>query len=107
MTRPIPKMAEPGREGVPVGFDPAESHMIVRYGRLHVRAAPFRQMFLMKLYAARASDYDDMVRLWPRTGFLSPRQAVAAYQGAYPHAPEDQHLQSYGDQIAVEAEQIR
>ena len=91
----------------PSGFDPAESRMIVRYGRLHVRAAPFRQVFLMKLYAARAPDYDDMVRLWPHTGFQSPQQAVAAYQEAYPHAPEDEHLQSYVEQIATEAEQIR
>ena len=60
-------------------------------------------MFLMKLYAARAIDRPDMIRLWPHTGFTSPGQAVERYWDAYPHAREDDHLESFVAAIAKSA----
>ena len=51
----------------------------------------------MKLHATRArtSDVEDMVVLWPRTGFASAAQAVALYYEAYPLAEEDPFLAAY------------
>jgi len=64
---------------------------------LRVLGAPLDQAFLMKLHATRArtSDVEDMVVLWPRTGFASAAQAVALYYEAYPLAEEDPFLAAY------------
>jgi hypothetical protein len=48
-------------------------------GRLRVLGAPLDQVFLMKLSASRASDLDDLVRLWPHCGFTSAATVVHAY----------------------------
>ena len=45
----------------------------------------------------------DMVLLWPRCTFTSAAEAVALYWDAYPHAPDDEHLVVYVEQIAAEA----
>ena len=69
---------------------------------------PADYVFVMKLYAARGSvDHDDMVRLWPHCTFTTADQAVALYRQAYPHAPDDEHLASYVEQIANEADRHR
>ncbi|MCW2620861.1 MAG: hypothetical protein JWL64_463, partial [Frankiales bacterium] len=57
----------------------------LRRGRLLVLGAPLDQVFLMKLYASRAPDLDDLVKLWPHCGFASPQDAVDAFDSAYPH----------------------
>lgn len=64
---------------------------------LRVLGAPLDQIFLMKLYATRVrtSDVEDMVALWPRTGFASAEQAVGMYYEAYPLAEEDPFLAAY------------
>lgn len=49
----------------------------------------------MKLYAARAPDYDDLVRLWPLCSFTSPEEAVEQYYLAYPHLEHDPYLVDY------------
>jgi hypothetical protein len=54
----------------------------------------------MKLYAARAVDYDDMVALWPLSGFKSAVDAVQRYWDAYPNAPEDEFLIAYVTEIS-------
>jgi hypothetical protein len=64
---------------------------------LLVLGAPLDQVFLMKLHATRVrtSDVEDMVALWPKTGFASASQAVALYYEAYPLAEEDPFLAAY------------
>ncbi len=64
---------------------------------LRVLGAPLDQVFLMKLHATRvrSADVEDMVALWPRTGFASAAQAVALYYEAYPLAEEDPFLAAY------------
>lgn len=64
---------------------------------LRVLGAPLDQVFLMKLHATRVrtSDVEDMVALWPRTGFASAAQAVDLYYQAYPLAEEDPYLATY------------
>ena len=64
---------------------------------LLVLGAPLDQVFLMKLHATRvrSADVEDMVALWPRTGFASGAQAVALYYEAYPLAEQDPFLATY------------
>jgi len=57
----------------------------------------------MKLYAARAADRSDLIRLWPHAGFESVDTAVERYWDAYPHAPDDEHLNVYITDIAERA----
>lgn len=74
--------------------------LLLEAGRLRVLGAPLSQVFLMKLYAARARDYDDLVVLWPRAGFASPAAAATAFRAAFPHAPEDPYLSAFVGDIA-------
>lgn len=70
---------------------------------LTVRIPSADWIFLMKLYAARAVDRPDMIRLWPHTGFESAAEAVERYWDAYPHAPEDEFLENFIAGIASSA----
>ncbi len=36
-------------------------------------------------------------------GFAGPEEAVEAFEAAYPHAPEDEHLVEYVREIAQDA----
>jgi hypothetical protein len=47
--------------------------------RLKILGATMDQVFLMKLYAARAQDHDDMRSIWPLTGFESVGQACRQF----------------------------
>lgn len=49
----------------------------------------------MKLYAARAPDYDDLVALWPLCAFESAEQVVETFYAAYPHLEVDPYLVDY------------
>jgi hypothetical protein len=63
----------------PGTFQEQECEVLLDRGRLLVLGAPLDQVFLMKLYAARAPDYDDLVRLWPRCAFGTPEKAVEQF----------------------------
>jgi hypothetical protein len=58
----------------------------------------------MKLYAARVSDYEDMIALWPSCSFNSAADAAEGFDRAYPHAPDDPGLAEYVKRIARTAE---
>jgi hypothetical protein len=88
---------------LPETFDEAECEVILSHHRLRVLGAPFAQVFIMKLYASRAQDYDDMIELWPLTGFETPEQAENMFWIAYPHAPEDEYLLTLIRDIAYKA----
>lgn len=64
-------------------------------GTLVVKVPPARVIFVMKLYRASPQDYEDMVALWPATGFAGPEKTVEAFWQAFPHAPADEHLVGY------------
>jgi hypothetical protein len=88
---------------IPATFDPAACEVLAEYPRLRVLAAPWDQVFVMKLYANRAQDRDDMVAIWPLTSFDTAVDAATLFQNAYPHAPDDEYLTSYVQAIADEA----
>ncbi len=56
---------------------------------------PPDQVFLMKLSAARAPDFSDMVALWPRCSFRDSGEVVNQFYGAYPNEEPDPHLGDY------------
>jgi len=87
----------------PVGLNEADCSVVLKHPRLRVLGAPMKYVFVMKLYAARAPDYDDMVRIWSSAGFGSAEEATALFFDAYPHAPEDEFLTNWVQQIADEA----
>lgn len=82
-----------------------ECQLILQSGRLRVLGAPLSQVFLMKLYAARARDYDDLVALWPRAGFTTPEAAAVTFREAFPHAPDDLYLSEFVRALAGAAEE--
>ena len=57
----------------------------------------------MKLYRAAAPDREDMIRLWPFCDFTGPAEVVTRFFEAYPHAPEDPHLDGYAAAIIEDA----
>lgn len=50
---------------MPATFDIHECETLLSLPRLRVLGAPLAQLFLMKLYAGRDRDIDDLVTLWP------------------------------------------
>lgn len=88
---------------VPAGLTAEHCASVFDGSALTVLAPSADWIFVMKLYAARAVDRPDMVRLWPHTGFESTETAVARYWAAYPHAPADEHLDGYVADIAARA----
>ena len=78
-------------------FVQADCDVLLDRPRLLVLGAPLRQVFMMKLFAARVRtrDYDDLVALWPECGFDSAEKAVELYRDAYPHEAEDPYLVEY------------
>jgi Nucleotidyltransferase of unknown function (DUF6036) len=76
----------------PATFDEADCEKLLVKGRLTVLGAPLRQVFVMKLNAARARDHDDLVALWRACDFESAEQAVDLHRNAYPHETDDPYL---------------
>lgn len=72
--------------------------------RLQILAAPWPDVFLMKLAASRDSDWDDLVAIWSRSGFGSPAEAVAAFYAAYPLEEFDPYLEKHVSRIAKSAD---
>jgi hypothetical protein len=92
---------------LPQGLVEEACEVLIVHPRLRVLGPPPAYVFVMKLYAARGEvDHDDMVRLWPRCTFTTADEAVALYWAAYPHAPEDEDLAGYVEQIASEADRL-
>lgn len=87
----------------PSGTSLDECEPVYEREALVVRAAPPEVVFVMKLYRAHPQDREDMVSLWPMCDFDDPEAAVASFEKAYPHAPEDKHLVEYVRDIARDA----
>lgn len=87
----------------PQTFVETDCDVVLDQDRLLVLGAPLRQVFMMKLFAARTRtrDHDDLVALWPRCGFDSAENAVELYRAAYPHEEKDPFLVAYVRGLAV------
>lgn len=87
----------------PQTLDEADCDVVMDLPRLRVLGAPLRQVFVMKMFAAREPDRDDLIALWPHLS-LTPEEAVAEFWHAYPAAPDDPYLVNWIRQIAAESE---
>jgi hypothetical protein len=88
----------------PQTLDDSACEALLDHPKLLVLGAPYRAVFVMKLFAARVADHDDLVRLWPLCGFASPEEAADEMRAAFPAAPDDPHLARYVAEIAREAD---
>lgn len=57
----------------------------------------------MKMYRADTNDRADMVTIWPQTSSRSAQEVVDAFFAAYPHAPDDPHLDHFVIEVASRA----
>jgi hypothetical protein len=87
----------------PQTLNESNCSVLLDHPRLLVLGASYRDVFLMKLFAARATDHDDLVRLWPLSGFASPEAAAADMYAAFPAAAADPHLAEYVATIVRES----
>ncbi len=76
----------------PQTFDETACTVELDHPRLRVLGAPLQQVFVMKLFAARAVDLTDLTAIWSECGFESPEQAADLYFAAYPHLEWDEFL---------------
>lgn len=81
----------------------ADCEVLLDHPRLRILGVPLRDVFLMKVDAARTRDYDDLVALWPLAGFDSARQAEEEYRRAFPGAADDPYLVDWIEGIARRA----
>ena len=77
---------------VPATFDRDDCTVLLDGPTLRVMGAPWDAVFLMKLYASRAVDTDDLEAIWPLCSFQSPEAAVDAFYAAYPLEHPDEFL---------------
>lgn len=80
------------RPYLPVTFSQDECDVLIEGQGLAVLGAPFDQVFLMKLFASRAADAEDLEVLWERCTFESPEAAAEEFHRGYPHLEVDVHL---------------
>ena len=66
-------------------------------------ARRWRDVFLMKMYRAHPNDVDDMAKIWALTKFTAAQEVADAFFNAYPHAPDDPHLDTFVKGIAQRA----
>lgn len=83
------------RPYLPATFDESACDVLVDGSGLIVLGAPLNQVFLMKLYASRATDVDDIKVLWEHCSYGTPEEAAATFHLAYPHLEVDEHLADY------------
>jgi hypothetical protein len=76
----------------PATLREADCSLLIDHPRLLVLGAPLRQIFLMKLYAYREPDRDDLLRIRHLCGFTSPQEVAAEFHEAYPHVEQDPYL---------------
>jgi len=88
---------------LPATFERDDCDVLMVHPRLLVLGAPLRVVFVMKMYRADPNDQADMVAIWPQTGFHSAQEVVDAFFAAYPHAPDDPHLDQFVIEVASRA----
>jgi hypothetical protein len=70
------------RPFAPVGLKVEDCEVLLEHRALRVLGPPLDFVFLMKLCAARAPAYDDLVALWPYCSFGTADEAVGSYRAA-------------------------
>lgn len=95
------------RAFLPATFDEAACDVLVDQAPLRVLGAPIEQVFVMKLFAGRVRDNDDLIAMWPSCRFASPADAVELCERAYPAALEDPYLLDHITTIARLASDTR
>jgi hypothetical protein len=88
---------------MPATLDPATCAVLLDHPQLLVLGASMRDVFVMKMYRAHPNDQIDMISIWAQTGFNNPQEAVDAFFAAYPHAPDDPHLDEFVARIVSRA----
>ncbi len=74
-----------------------------RRDTLVVRTPNANVMFVMKLHRADPQDRQAMINLRPMCNFVTPEEAARACGAGYPHAPKDDHLVDYINDVARDA----
>lgn len=79
--------------------------MLVAHGSLVVLGPSPDFVILSKIERGKQRDFDDLVVLWPRTSFGTPRAAVDAFYAAHPriHPDADPHLVGHIEHVAARA----
>lgn len=77
---------------LPATLRPEDCDVLLDRSSLLVLGAPLDQVFLMKLFASRSADTDDLEAMWPHCSFESPEAAAEAFYEAYPLEARDEYL---------------
>jgi hypothetical protein len=77
---------------LPVTFREAACEVLIDLPSFTILGAPFDQVFLMKLFASRAADTEDLELLWEHCSFATPEEAADAFHRGYPHLEVDEYL---------------
>jgi len=64
---------------LPQSFDQTACDLLLDRASLRVLGAPPDQVFIMKLFASRATETDDLAALWPKCSFATVDDAVGAF----------------------------
>ena len=83
------------RPFVPETLDVARCDVVLDLPGLRVLGAPLREVFVMKVYAARTRDVADLPLLWKVWGYTDVAEAVEHFRRAYPDEPGDPYLESW------------
>lgn len=84
----------------PATFDLATCEIQFATNQLVVLGVSMRDLFLMKLHAARDRDLEDLEQLWAYAAFGSAEETVRAYYLAYPEEMVDEYLVDFVRMIA-------
>ncbi len=76
----------------PLTLREKECDILLAEGRLRALGAPLRIVFIMKLYASRRRDAEDLKRLWTLCQFESAEEAVEFFYESYPHEERNPYL---------------
>ena len=91
----------------PESFSIDDCEEVLQTNRLSILALPIRQLFLMKLDSNRRTDQNDLMLLWPHSGFQHVEEVLHEYELAYPHTQRDEFLGEWIQQIIDRAEGAR
>lgn len=77
---------------LPATLEEADCRTLLDRPSLRALGAPLDQVFLMKVFASRATDTADIEVMWDSCTFESPEAAAQAFYEAYPHEEVDPFL---------------
>jgi len=80
---------------LPATFKIEDCSLLLDTPTLRVLGAPMDQVFLMKLFAARAADTNDLEAIWPKCSYATAEEAAAAFYEAYPQEDADPNLPNF------------